>query len=161
MEKDMIECTTLYGKKKLISKEKLIFRPAAYAIILNRDKVLIVDTRTTRKYFFPGGGVNIGEKIEDALRREVREEVGIEVEVKKFLYFKESFFYYDPLDEAYHSFSHFFICKPKTFVLKNKDEIDDLEAENPRWIRIDELKPDNIQSFGEVIEVLKNDLSEI
>jgi 8-oxo-dGTP pyrophosphatase MutT (NUDIX family) len=65
--------------------------------------VLLLNTRSTGKYQLPGGGVETGERIEDALRREVREETGIEVEVERFLGFKEDFFYYDPWDEAYHS----------------------------------------------------------
>lgn len=157
----MIKCETLYGKTKLIPREKLIFRPGAYALILKGDEILMVDNRSTGKYFFPGGGVSLGEKIEDALRREVREEVGIEIEIEKFLHFKESFFYYDPLDEAYHSLSHFFVCTPKTFVIKSKDQIDDLEAENPRWMKISELRSGEIQCFGEIIEMLKNDLATV
>lgn len=32
---EMIECTTHYGKTKPVPKEKLAFRPSAYAIIVN------------------------------------------------------------------------------------------------------------------------------
>ncbi len=88
----MINCTTLYGKNILIPRNKLIFRPGAYALILNGGEILMVNNRSTGKYFFPGGGVNLGEKIEEAIRREVWEEVGIEIEIGKLLYFKESFF---------------------------------------------------------------------
>ena len=87
----MVECTTLHGYKKMISKDKLVFRPAGYAVVIDNDKVLLCNTKSTGKYWFPGGGVDLGEKLEDAIRREVREETGIEIEVEKFLTFQEVF----------------------------------------------------------------------
>ncbi|MCK4891671.1 MAG: NUDIX hydrolase [Candidatus Pacebacteria bacterium] len=150
----MIECRTLFGKKKLISKEKLQFRPAAYAVIINFGKVLLLDTRSTGKLFLPGGGVELGESIEKALRREVKEEIGIKIEIVKF---KESFFYYDPLGEAYQNLSFFFLCKPKTFDLLNNNKIEDGEAFNPQWINIKDLKEEIFQAFGkEIIKFFKD-----
>ena len=150
-EKLMIECKTLFGKKKLISKDKLQFRPAVYAVIINNRKVLLLDTRSTRKLFLPGGGVNLGERIEDALKREVKEEVGIEIEVIDFLKFKESFFYYDPLNEAYHNFSFFFLCKARALDFLDNDKIDDEEAFDPQWVEIKNLKAEDFQVFGREI----------
>ena len=152
----MIECTTLFGEKKLISKKLLQFRPAAYAIIINDGKVLLLDTRSTGKMFLPGGGVNIGEKVEDALKREVREEVGIKIEIKKLLKFKESFFYYDPLKEAYHNFSFFFLCEAKIFEFLDNDKIEDNEAVDPQWVEIKSLKVEDLQVFGDdILKLLK------
>ena len=152
----MIECTTLFGEKKLISKKQFQFRPAAYAIIINDGKVLLLDTRSTGKMFLPGGGVNIGEKVEDALKREVREEVGIKIEIKKLLKFKESFFYYDPLKEAYHNFSFFFLCEAKIFEFLDNDKIEDNEAVDPQWVGIKSLKVEDLQVFGDdILKLLK------
>ena len=106
----LVECLTLHGNKKMIPREKLVFRPAAYAVIINKGKVLLLKTKSTGKYWFPGGGIDLGEKLEEGLRREVREETGIELVIKKFLSFQEIFFYYEPLDEAYQNFSFFYLC---------------------------------------------------
>ncbi len=152
----MVECESLYGDQKLIPKEKLVFRPAAYAILINDGKILLLNIRSTGKYFFPGGGIDLGESIETALKREVREETGLEIELGKLFHFKESFFYYDPWDEAYHNFSFFFICQPKTFELIDDDLVEDEEAEKPRWVDMDSLRAEDFQSFaGEIFQRLQ------
>ncbi len=39
----------------------------------------------TGKWEFPGGAVEFGETLEDALKREIREEYGIEIDVEKLI----------------------------------------------------------------------------
>jgi 8-oxo-dGTP diphosphatase len=92
-----VECETLFGKLVRLPRQKLAFRPAVYAIILWEDNVLLLNTRSTGKYSLPGGGVDVGESIEDALHREVCEETGLKIAVGHFAGFREHFFYYDPL----------------------------------------------------------------
>jgi len=147
----LIECNSLYGGIKSVPKEKLVLRPAACALIMRGATVLLLNTRSTGKYQLPGGGVETGERIEDALRREVREETGIEVEVERFLGFKEDFFYYDPWDEAYHSLLFFYACRPITFDLARDEQIEDGEAEKPQWITAESLWAEDFQSHGDRI----------
>ncbi len=106
------------------------------------------------KYFFPGGGVESGEKLEDTLKREVMEETGIEIEVVKFLDFSENFFYYDPTDKAYQNFCFFYICKPLTTNLLDDDQVDDGEAEKPRWVNLDKLKKEDFPHVNKAFELL-------
>jgi 8-oxo-dGTP pyrophosphatase MutT (NUDIX family) len=113
------------------TKDKLTFRPSVYAIILDNGKVLLLNTRHTGTYSLPGGGIDIGETLEVALKREVREETGLEIEVVRFHRFEEQFFYYDPLDVAFHSFLFFYVCRPKTFEVCADSEVDDGEVEKP------------------------------
>jgi len=55
-------------------------RPGAYAIIRNSSADYAV-IRTPKGCFLPGGGVDEGEEIQAALRREVLEETGLAVDV--------------------------------------------------------------------------------
>jgi len=52
---------------------------SASAIVLNQDKDILLIKGPRRGWEFPGGLVEIGEKITDALIREVREETGVEI----------------------------------------------------------------------------------
>jgi 8-oxo-dGTP diphosphatase len=147
----MIECRTLFGEKILLPAERLIFRPSAYAIIRHEERVLLLNMRSTGKLFLPGGGSEVSERLEEALHREVKEETGLEIEIERFVAFKEDFFYYDPRDFAFHGLMFFYLCRPRTFELAADDQIEDDEVEKPRWVPIDQLRLEDIQSHGEII----------
>jgi 8-oxo-dGTP pyrophosphatase MutT (NUDIX family) len=84
-----------------VIQKKLTFRPSVYAIIVDNGKVLLLNTRHTGTYSLPGGGVDLGETLEVALKREVRGETGLEIEVVRFHRFEEQFFYYPDRPDAY------------------------------------------------------------
>ena len=88
----MIECESIYGDRRLIPKEKLAFRPSVYAIIVHDEKIALVTNQSSGKVFPPGGGVEMDETLKDALRREVKEETGLEVDIGQFAFFREGFF---------------------------------------------------------------------
>lgn len=54
-----------------------IERSAARAVIFKNHKIALVKCGKDGYYKFPGGGVNKGEAIKDALAREVTEETGL------------------------------------------------------------------------------------
>ncbi|GBU27802.1 hypothetical protein R84B8_01343 [Treponema sp. R8-4-B8] len=61
------------------NNSKIIFRNAVRAIILKENSVLMVSLGKTNEFKFPGGGIEENETIEEALKREVLEEVGCNV----------------------------------------------------------------------------------
>jgi len=63
-------------------------RKRATAIIIKDGAILLIKRiKPEREYFiFPGGGVDEGETIEDALRREVKEELCLDVKKCRFLF---------------------------------------------------------------------------
>src|SRR3990167_6378137 len=115
---NLIPCIDLYGKTVSIPSERLSFRPSVYGIILHEEKILLCNTRSTGKWHLPGGGVDIGETLEIALRREVFEECGVEISIDRFVHFEERFFYYNPSDIAWQIYAFVYLCKPTTFDLE-------------------------------------------
>jgi 8-oxo-dGTP diphosphatase len=60
----------------------------AAALVIHDGRVLLIrrgQAPDAGEWSVPGGGVELGEAIEDALRREVREETGLEIAVGDFL----------------------------------------------------------------------------
>ena len=65
-------------------KVKYVLRKAARAVVRNRKgEVVLVHARATEYYKIPGGGIEEGETMEQAVRREVLEETGCKVKVGK------------------------------------------------------------------------------
>jgi 8-oxo-dGTP diphosphatase len=50
-------------------------RPAAYAVVAGENVTVAAVKGTSGKFFLPGGGCLPGEAAEEAVRREVREEL--------------------------------------------------------------------------------------
>jgi ADP-ribose pyrophosphatase len=65
------------------------------ALIINDNNEVLLLKRTTQTrneagfWSKPGGGVELGEKIEDAVKREIKEELGVEIELINFLGFTD------------------------------------------------------------------------
>ena len=147
----VVECVTIDGSKRSVPKENLVLRLGVYAIIVDNGRVLLVKMRHSEKYHLPGGGVHVGERMLDALRREVGEETGIEVEVERFAHFEELFFYYDPSGTAYHGLHFYYVCRPKTISLVDDSHVKDDAVEQPRWVDVQNLKAQDFQAHGAII----------
>ena len=147
----MVECESIYGGVKLIPKERLFFRPSVYGIIVHEGKIALVTNQSSGKYFLPGGGVEIDETLQDALRREVKEETGLEIDIEQFAFFREGFFYYDPEDTAFHALAFYFVCGPKTLEMVSDNQVNDLEAEKPRWVPLGSVSAKDFQACGDEV----------
>ncbi|HUC94955.1 MAG TPA: NUDIX domain-containing protein [Candidatus Saccharimonadales bacterium] len=76
-----------------------VIRPLALCIVKNQDKVLVGEGFDSKKnetfYRFLGGGIEFGEKGEEAIKREFLEELGAFLENVKYLTTLENIFTYD------------------------------------------------------------------
>jgi ADP-ribose pyrophosphatase YjhB (NUDIX family) len=98
---------------------------AAAGIVLNEaDEILMVrDNRSG--WVYPGGQVEVGENIIDALKREIREETGVEVEVGEvFCISSNTCKYpgYNGVREVPTKVAFDFICRYKSGTPRGSDE---------------------------------------
>ncbi len=152
-----IPALSIHGNWVDVEKDKFKIRAAGYCLIVHEEKILLVKTRSTGKWFLPGGGVEVGEPIEEAIIRWVFEEAGIKIEVERFLTFREIFFYYDPTGDAFQTYAMFFSCTPLTFELTEEHNEAGDESELPTWVEIESLSEEDFQEG--LYEVIKLHLS--
>ncbi len=55
------------------------------AVLTHNQKILLVKKKTKTFYFLPGGHIKFGESAKRALRRELKEETGMDVVIGKYL----------------------------------------------------------------------------
>ena len=103
------------------------------AIIVENKKILCVQRNKGKydyisyKYEFPGGKLEVGENEEDALKREISEELNLEIDVaEKFLVVTHEYLDFDLT-------MHSYLCKVNTEQLVLKEHID------AKWLHKNEL----------------------
>ena len=84
------------------------------AIIRKDGKVLMVTNEDVDYYYSVGGRIRLGESMEEAVRREVREETGREMEVERLGFVHEDFFIGDSMarqGKLIHELAFYFYMK--------------------------------------------------
>lgn len=136
--------------------EKIGIRPAA--IIIENNKLLLVKSLYGSETFYllPGGGIELGETIEEALVRETLEETGKKIKLVKPVYLNE---YINKKDKSQRVVNIFFVSK---IIGQDNRKITDDEGKikSVDWIDLNDLekinlKPDFLKTH--LKEDLKND----
>lgn len=90
------------------------------AVILDRDRILLCRVKGSQHYFLPGGHVNSGEKVISALRREIKEELGILIKKISFLGVIENFYRENGND--HHEINLIFRVFPTKLSINSKEK---------------------------------------
>jgi len=122
------------------------------AVILNGDSIVLVKRKNPPfqgMWALPGGFVEYGETVEEAVNREAKEETGLHVWVEKLIGV-----YSDPdRDPRGHTVSVVFFCKPLSSELRA-----DSDAKEARYFNLSNLPQlafDHIKVVGDALKLIK------
>lgn len=133
-------CRDMHGGTKEVDISELYFRPSVYGVVIKDDKVLL-SPQFDDGYDMPGGGVDLGEPLEEAVIREVREETGLTVAVKDTLLVADDLFTHPGTGRHMHSILIYYLCEYVSGEIST-DGFDEHEKEyagKAVWIPIKDL----------------------
>jgi len=106
------------------------YRPGAKTFVFNQDKLLLVRLGYGhKKWVLPGGGIDKGENGEEAAKREVKEEAGLDIENLIYIGKRFNTNQYKKVDVFYYT--------TKTY--NSNLVIDNQEIVDAGWFKINEL----------------------
>ena len=137
-----------WGKRQLIT-------PGAAGVILDcQDSILLTRRRDNGEWVMPAGAIELDESITDCLRREIREETGLEVisATAIAIYTDPKFTFANAFDEIHQMFALVFRIDEWTGQLLTETD----ETTDARFFRVGEF-PDNTPNlYYETVEDLLN-----
>lgn len=128
-----------------IKEKNIKFKVRVSAVLIINNK-LLVNKYSEDSFCLPGGYVEIGETSSEAIKREVKEELNIEVDVEKIMGICENFFV-NSRKEMTHGIEFYYKVKPKDINNINLNNFDFVENDRGykivhhfRWLDINELE---------------------
>ncbi|TCC88449.1 NUDIX domain-containing protein [Pedobacter hiemivivus] len=125
------------------------FNVRVYGLLINTNsEVLISDEQSGGRIFskFPGGGLELGEGLADALKREFMEECNAEIEVLGHLYTTD-FYEQSSFNDSQILSIYYMVKAVHPLELSFKTEAFDFDEgslQSFRWIALDKLKEDDV-----------------
>ncbi|MCX6760748.1 MAG: NUDIX domain-containing protein [Candidatus Nealsonbacteria bacterium] len=92
----------------------------ARALIQDKGRILVCREIGGKYFFFPGGHIEPGEDAEEALERELNEELGFKI--KKFFFIGGSEHIWTKNNKKHHEINLFFAAKVNKITTKSKEE---------------------------------------
>ncbi|MGL9747271.1 NUDIX hydrolase [Enterococcus sp. DIV0170] len=86
-------------------------RYAAYAILMNEDEKIALIQAPNGAYFLPGGEIEGNETKEEAIEREMMEELGFEVDLSDYLGQADEYFYSRHRGTFFYNPGYFYATK--------------------------------------------------
>jgi len=150
----IVTCKDIEGNTYQVSANELAFRPAVYAVIIKDGQILM--SKQWDGYDFPGGGIELGEPTESALIREVKEETGVDITVKKILHCSNSFFKLPFKGTFVHSIHLYYQCQIVGGELSTEflNEQEKQYVGRPEWLELNKIRNVKIYTSADVDKLL-------
>lgn len=95
----------------LFRSEEAVCELRAAAVLVENGEILVQREIGCEEYALPGGHVKIGETLEDALKRELFEEMGLRVACRRLLWSEESFWQWN--GRLAHGIAFYYLIEPQ------------------------------------------------
>lgn len=126
-------------------------RPSCHALIHDGARVLLIERASEpfKGYWgLPGGAVELGETVAEALRREVAEETGLQIELEQLLGYKDAISRDPDGQVRYHYVVFYYLARPAGGRLQPASD-----AAGARWV--DPRTLDGLRVTDSVSECLR------
>jgi 8-oxo-dGTP diphosphatase len=146
----VVQCLTMrreYPDAPIVGVGAII-RDGPHIVLIRRNQEPAIG-----RWTFPGGVVELGETVHDAIRREVLEETGLEVEVADLILIVDRILHDDAGRIQYHYVILDFLASPVGGALRPGDDSGDA-----RWVSLSEL--DDLEVTEQAKEIAQKLLTE-
>ncbi|RZK36000.1 MAG: NUDIX domain-containing protein [Pedobacter sp.] len=141
------------------------FNVRVYGLLINsKNELLISDEHEYGQYFskFPGGGLELGEGLIDALKREFMEECNVEVEVTGHFYTTD-FYEKSSFNDSQVISVYYLVKAISPLQLSFKTKVFDFDEgifQSFRWINLKDLSADDVtfKTDKTVVNLLKKEV---
>lgn len=124
--------------------ENTKFNYRVCAVIISDGKILAMHDERSPYYYLPGGRVEIGETAENAVIREVWEELGVTLKIDRPLWLNQAFFTEDVDNLNYHELCIYFLMDITDSDLLKRGSVfthcEGTRTNTFEWLEFDRLK---------------------
>ena len=128
----------------IFENENSICHVRAAGVLLKDNKILLQKVKDKNEYALPGGHLQFGETLEDAVVREYKEEIGATIKCSRLLWTEENFWVWKGKDA--HNLSFYFLIDLREETLETETflPIKDNNSVEFGWVSLDDLEDKNI-----------------
>lgn len=113
-------------------------------MIIHENKILAMHDENSPYYYLPGGRVQLHETVEEAVLREIKEELNIDAKIVRPLWFNQGYFVEDVTKERFHEICVYFLIDITNTDLLSKGNIFTIFENNKKhvfeWLEFERLE---------------------
>ena len=131
-----------------IKDEKGKFKLRVSGVIIKNKKLLVHESKRYVGFCLPGGHVELGESTIDAIKREMNEELKINVEIENLFCVNENIYDFD--GKVNQEINYYYTLKPLEELPNEKFIVNEIDKGIPKehvfhWIDINDLEAKNFK----------------